>query len=147
MCYCDVRIDHYSFQTQTLEESESQYRIAAQDLPHQHVLVVYLENFDGEICLEDHPQWSAGAPTGENGQKKASRRSACRRLAERQLVVVLTELVTQGFHFRLPQVHLFSDVYNATLETLGADAFVRTVVPWLGAFLLARSRDLGILKL
>jgi hypothetical protein len=56
MCYCDVRIDHYSFQTQTLEESESQYRIAAQDLPHQHVLVVYLENFDGEVCLEDHPQ-------------------------------------------------------------------------------------------
>ena len=49
MCYCDVSIDHYSFQTQTLEESESQDRIAAQDLPHQHVLVVYLENFYGDI--------------------------------------------------------------------------------------------------
>ena len=70
MCYCDVSIDHYSFQTQTLEESESQDRIAAQDLPHQHVLVVYLENFYGDVCREDHRQRSSCAPTDENGQKK-----------------------------------------------------------------------------
>lgn len=56
MCYGDVSINRNSFQTQTLEESESQNHIASQDLPHQHMLVVYLENLYGEVCREDHRQ-------------------------------------------------------------------------------------------
>ena len=60
---------------------------------------------------------------------------------------MLAELVAQGLHLGLPQMHLFGYVDDATLETLGTDAFVRAVMPRLGALLLARSRDLGILKL
>ena len=147
MCYCDVSMDHYTFQTQTLEESESQYHIAAQDLAHQHMLVVYLQHFNGVLRRKDHRQRSASTPTGQSAKKNSSHGSARRRLAERQLIVVLTELVAQGFHFYFPEMHLFCYLYDATFEALEADAFVRTVVSWLRGLLLVGFRDLGILEL
>ena len=60
---------------------------------------------------------------------------------------MLAELVAQGLHLGLPQMHLFGYVDDTILETLGTDAFVRTVMPWLRALLLARTSDLGILEL
>jgi hypothetical protein len=69
MCYCNVSLDHYSFETQALEESEPQYHIAAQNLPHQHMLVVYFQNFNGVVRRNDHRQRSTVTPTGESAKK------------------------------------------------------------------------------
>ena len=70
MCYRDLSIHNNAFQTQTLEEPEPQDHIASEDLPHQHMFVVYLQNLYGEVGRQDHRLFSACTATGVNGLKK-----------------------------------------------------------------------------
>jgi hypothetical protein len=45
----NVRAYTNRLQTEAFEEAEPQDRVGTQDLPHQHLLVVHLENFDDEL--------------------------------------------------------------------------------------------------
>jgi hypothetical protein len=49
-----VRADRNRFEAQTLEEAEAQDRVAAEHLAYEHLLVVYLEDFDRKVFDEDH---------------------------------------------------------------------------------------------
>jgi len=143
----NARVHGHGLQAQTLEEPESQDRVASYHPTYKHLFVVHFQHFDRKVLFQNHAAHSFTQRLMIMHQKTScSRGLVARRVAHADLALMLREFLAQRLYFALIQLYFLRDVGDAALEVRGTDALVWTVQLLAFAFFFAGPRNDRVLN-